>query len=415
MSYYEKYIKYKKKYMNIKSKLMHGGVGVGPTDQPTKPSLKGVIKKVIMAQKVIKKLSLYKYDPALAKPEIIQNPEILFGVGQPNNDAASTIKHLLAEPPYKEMVDTGFFKFVQLKDILGLYRPTLKLGEGSFGQTFQTNNNYALKLLALYKYYGENEGQDPDFESLVNEALAGFKLRNCPDVAKVHQIFYDEEHNQMFIVMDLISGKNLEGILETVPGNTRLEKILTLWKKDEDLIEKVINPIIKGLRCIHNKGIAHRDIKNENVMYDTNKQRAFIIDLGLACIGPCNGPFSGTMAYWPPEYYPDTWDNYTYIKGDEYAQACIRGSRGDESLEGAIDYDIYAVGSTIYTLFTGKIANANIYSLDITMYKDQKTNLKEMSTLYPKVYAFALKCLEDDCRTRRKNWNELTNENGLKV
>lgn len=393
MDYYEKYMKYKKKYMNLKSnsRSMHGGVG--PTERPANIKFRGLVGKVMAQQQVIKRLSLFKYE-ALATPETIRDPETLFGAGQPNNDDTNTIKEKLSEQPYKEMVDTGFFKFMQLKDILGLYRPVLKLGAGAFGETFKTSNNYALKWLALYK-------QEPDFDNLMSEALAGFKLRDCPDIAKIHQIFYDEEHNQMFFILDLINGKNLDKILDTVPNKTRKEQILTLWPSEKDLIEKVINPIVRGLRFMHNRGIAHRDLKNENIMYDIVKQRDFIIDFGLSCLESCNPPFSGTPAFWPPEYDDTNWEGLMTLYGDDYE--CIRPAR---DIEGAKDYDIYALGATIYLLFTGKYIS------------DKDSDMNAITSMNPyvstKVSEFALKCLANNCITRRKDWEMLTDNNGLK-
>ena len=72
-----------------------------------------------------------------------------------------------------------------------------------------------------------------------------------------------------YIVLELVIGHNLAGFLNS-------KKFLE-EKEFKYIFFKIIN-VIKYMHC---KGIAHRDIKIENIMIDSNKQIK-MIDFGFA-------------------------------------------------------------------------------------------------------------------------------------
>jgi serine/threonine protein kinase len=80
-----------------------------------------------------------------------------------------------------------------------------------------------------------------------------------------------EKYN--IIVMEYINAKDLFYILSDT------NKYIKLQEK-----EKMIEQIILGLEYLHNKGIAHMDIKIENVLYNTLSKNIKIIDFGISLI-----------------------------------------------------------------------------------------------------------------------------------
>ena len=89
-------------------------------------------------------------------------------------------------------------------------------------------------------------------------------------------------------------------------GNISLQSLLKT-KPQKRLTEFEAKPIIKqileGLDYLHSNDIAHRDIKLENILL--NSQKAIkIIDFGFSLITPKNRPldiFCGTPSYMAPE------------------------------------------------------------------------------------------------------------------
>jgi len=81
--------------------------------------------------------------------------------------------------------------------------------------------------------------------------------------------------------------------------------------------------IIQGLKLLHRNGIAHRDIKPDNIMVDPTSLDIKYIDFGLACrMESCYSTMvGGTPFYMAPELFldqvPDTLE--TWFKVDYWA------------------------------------------------------------------------------------------------
>uniref|UniRef100_A0A6C0H6Y5 non-specific serine/threonine protein kinase n=1 Tax=viral metagenome TaxID=1070528 RepID=A0A6C0H6Y5_9ZZZZ len=72
---------------------------------------------------------------------------------------------------------------------------------------------------------------------------------------------------------------------------------------------KCFDRALSGLQYMHDLGIAHMDIKLENILLDTNNDQVKLIDLGQAQVFVKEGEYQtnnrvcGTEAYFPPEFY----------------------------------------------------------------------------------------------------------------
>ncbi len=105
-----------------------------------------------------------------------------------------------------------------------------------------------------------------------------------------------------------------------------------LWPQVYPILLKVLD----GLAHAHARGVIHRDIKPANLLLFPSQQRVKLTDIGLAHPtdreeAPIDtGDIMGTLAYMAPEQFEARWRDY-----------------GPWT-------DLYALGCTIYTLFTGK-------------------------------------------------------------
>lgn len=139
---------------------------------------------------------------------------------------------------------------------------------------------------------------------------------NHPNLPKVHDYFRDGD--DLYLVMDLIEGQDLEDVLEEA-GDKRLDaKRILEWTSQ----------VMDALRYCHQSGVFHRDVKPENIIL-TDLGRVYLVDFGIAGrrqseAAPTVG--GGTVGFCPPEQ----WDRLTFDARS----------------------DVYALGATLYRLFT---------------------------------------------------------------
>lgn len=101
--------------------------------------------------------------------------------------------------------------------------------------------------------------------------------------------------------MELVEGIDLSDYI-----NSRITKNIVPTPSE---IQNLLLNIALGVKQIHQKGYAHRDIKLENVIYNPRIKQIRIIDFGLICSSACKNN-AGTPLYIPPELFkPNTPDS----------------------------------------------------------------------------------------------------------
>ena len=174
-------------------------------------------------------------------------------------------------------------KGVKLKDKYILEKV---LGSGGFGVTYLGKNLVLDIPVAVKEFYPEklvNRESDEgllvvckdeyrdDFkkgiEAFLNEAriLAGFN--NLDGVVDVYDYF--EENHTAYIVMEYIDGISVKAYIKK-HGYMESGQVLDQMK-----------PIVKALVKIHEKGLVHRDISADNIIYGKDG-RLKLIDFGAA-------------------------------------------------------------------------------------------------------------------------------------
>lgn len=65
-----------------------------------------------------------------------------------------------------------------------------------------------------------------------------------------------ESDNSIYIVLELLEGKNLYEIMKEKNGTFSLEEIRVIMRG-----------LLQGIKCMNSKKIMHRDLKPENIMF----------------------------------------------------------------------------------------------------------------------------------------------------
>jgi serine/threonine protein kinase len=138
-----------------------------------------------------------------------------------------------------------------------------------------------------------------------------------PAIPRIFDYFSEEERS--FLVMEFISGRDLESILSEGKSLLPVDKVVS-WAIE-------ICDVLQFLHT-HNPPVIFRDVKPSNVMIDDHG-RVRLVDFGIAKLFSPDrkGTMIGTEGYAPPEQY--------------------RGEAGPVS-------DIYALGATLHHLLTNR-------------------------------------------------------------
>lgn len=196
----------------------------------------------------------------------------------------------------------------------GKYKIERVLGQGGFGITYLAENTMlegkvAIKEFFFKEYCDRDEttsnvtiGTRGNLEiverfkhKFIKEARTIFKL-NHPNIIHIHDIF--EENDTAYYVMDYINGESLSNMVKRI-GHIEESRALSY-----------IKDVAKALEYIHNRNIAHLDIKPGNIMLRKEDQRILLIDFGISkhydektFKGTTNTPVGISQGYSPAEQY----------------------------------------------------------------------------------------------------------------
>ncbi|HEY4120373.1 MAG TPA: serine/threonine-protein kinase [Byssovorax sp.] len=155
------------------------------------------------------------------------------------------------------------------RTISGKYRLERKLGQGGMGQVWiarhlQLDADVALKLLAT------DEASSPEARARFEREARAAAAVKSPHIVSVFDYGVDGE--TAYLAMDLLDGEDLE---------VRLKRVGTL---SPAAALAVASPLAKGLRRIHEAGLAHRDLKPSNVFLERlgDEDHVRILDFGIA-------------------------------------------------------------------------------------------------------------------------------------
>jgi serine/threonine protein kinase len=150
---------------------------------------------------------------------------------------------------------------------IGRYRVVGTLGQGAMGRVYLADDpglgmKVAIKLIKRDNML-ENEVILARFR---REAVLGARIRH-PNIVGIYDVGQDINHGP-YMVMEYVDGRELADILKEGSATTA-EKLDWLRQTSE------------ALRCAHEGGIVHRDVKPANILVSRDGQ-AKLIDFGVA-------------------------------------------------------------------------------------------------------------------------------------
>jgi hypothetical protein len=199
---------------------------------------------------------------------------------------------------------------------IGRYEVRSELGRGGMATVYlafdpRFNREVAIKVLPRDMMH------DPQFRVRFEREIKMVAGLEHSAITPVYDV--GEEDDQPYFVMRYMTGGSLSD---------------WITKRKFSLQETalIIEKVAQGLAYAHKKGVIHRDLKPDNVLFDNNND-PFISDFGVAKLSESAGSLSGNRAIGTPAYM-----------SPEQAQG--------ETLDGRSD--VYSLGVIVYQMLSGQ-------------------------------------------------------------
>ena len=173
---------------------------------------------------------------------------------------------------------------------VGVYRLKEKLGEGGFAEVYLAENIHIENMLVAIKILKDTLPEKARIQ-FVKEAGTVIQLRH-PHIIKL--LYFDFYNGLPYLVMDYIKEGSLR---KRYPEGTKLAL---------SSIVGYVKQIADALQHAHDRGIVHRDIKPDNILWEDD-HTLLVSDFGIATASYTQGYSQqekiGTLPYMSPEHF----------------------------------------------------------------------------------------------------------------
>jgi serine/threonine protein kinase len=189
------------------------------------------------------------------------------------------------------------------------------IGSGGFGKVKDTMHSftfkpYAVKVVQKSTMHSSTTSMERTTDVDKNSTGKGTELtdgnfrdimelllnRRHPYLVTIERVF--EDPNCYYVVMQRCSGGDLRQYISTLKDNqTRV---------DEDTMRDIVRMLAEALRFLHNMSRIHRDVKPDNILYETEIGPVVkLADFDMCCMCPeehvVGSSIVGTLGYLAPE------------------------------------------------------------------------------------------------------------------
>ncbi|MFH0908038.1 MAG: serine/threonine-protein kinase [bacterium] len=246
-----------------------------------------------------------------------------------------------------------------------------QIAEGGMGAVYM-GFDPALKRSVAIKVLLKRFGDDPEFVRQFEREAQTLAALNNPNVVQVYTA--GRENGQPYIVMELVDRGGFDVM---ITNEHPLEEALVL---------RTALDVIRGLRAAAAIGLAHGDVKPENILFD-KEGHAKVVDFGLA-----------------------------QLKGEEWTPSVVWGTPFFISPEVAHgkrptpQSDIYSLGCTLYYALAGKMPfnKPMIEDTVVARFTEKPIPLLEhRPDLHPETVTALDRMMEVDIQRRYPNYDSL--------
>lgn len=260
------------------------------------------------------------------------------------------------------------------KTLSSRYRITRELGHGGFGRTYLAEDTNRFHELCVLKEFApqvqDSKSLQKAEELFEREAGILYQLQH-PQIPRFRELFRAELQGKgkLFLVQDYVDGQTYQGILKSrqVQG----------YGFSETEVTQLLLQLLPVLTYIHDRGVIHRDIAPDNLIWRSLDGMPVLIDFGGV-----KQVAAEVMSQVNPVKVPTKPLGATLLGKVGYApiEQMARGEAFPHS-------DLYALAMTVLVLLSGKepqdLLENNFWQRSVSLSPKLKAILHRMLSPYP--------------------------------
>eukprot|EP00971_Amphidinium_carterae_P095483 1889064-Amphidinium_carterae.1 len=178
-----------------------------------------------------------------------------------------------------------------------LFEKQKELGRGSFGLVNLVKKRSTGEL-QIWKVV-QTRAMPPSTLATAQNEVTMLKQLDHPNIVRLFQCADDKPQREIHLLLEYLAGGDC--------GTALREQALSGHGLPEHLVAKVMCQLLMALSYCHRKGVAHLDVKPENIVFTAPLSACSppfckLIDFGLSCqIGSKVADVAGTPEYMAPE------------------------------------------------------------------------------------------------------------------
>jgi serine/threonine protein kinase/Tol biopolymer transport system component len=220
---------------------------------------------------------------------------------------------------------------------LGPYEIVSPLGAGGMGEVYRARDTRLDRTVAI-KVLPSHLSDNPDVKQRFEREARTISALNHPNICTLHDIGHDSGID--YLVLELIGGESLAQRI--AKGRLPVKEVLQIGAEIADALDKA-----------HRAGIVHRDLKPGNIML--TKSGAKLLDFGLA--KPQAGLLAASAMHGAiTQSSPAGSASPITERGTLVGTFQYMSPEQVEGREADVRSDIFALGTVLYEMATGKRA-----------------------------------------------------------
>jgi diguanylate cyclase (GGDEF)-like protein len=172
----------------------------------------------------------------------------------------------------------------------GMYLLRHEISRGAHGVVYR-GEDLGLNRPVAIKMLRSDLASDDELIDLFRSEAALLAAVHHPNLVQVYS--FGSEGGEVYFVMELVEGESLAQLMKRTEAGAE--------PLDHEALTKLVAEIAGALGTLHRVGVLHRDVKPANILLDRVRDRAVLVDVGVAGRYDAKRFTAGTPGYAAPE------------------------------------------------------------------------------------------------------------------